>query len=1001
MRKRIRLFGRNHRSLLAAAIALLSLAGYVQSSAFAAGLVYVEANDGFDGPANIGPAAAIDSTQSIVDNKWGYRALGSGAVVFESSPNLNPGAEDSPELTFNLSTTNGLVAGQSYDIYVAYWSATGQDWSIQGSLPGGSKTLFNRTGPVSFLPNAVAGISGASAIWSMPPAFTVENDRVMLLGKVGTAVATGGQINVLIDDLPTANYPVDIPPANAFNYRSWLDGVAFIEAGKALSLSATIDRTDGKLSLVNNTGSPVSFTAINITSASQALNASTWLSITNNYDTGALDTDPWQITAPATTPLPSFAGALTESEAAATGGATFAANAPPVNLGTVWQDTRFSDVQIAVTLAGGTVINITPTYSGPEHLLGDFDNNGSRGLTDYQVLTSNMHKSFTTLGQAEAYLKGDMNGDLVVSYADFVAFRTAFTGPGAGSFDAMFGQVPEPTTAILFAFGAILLGSVRSFGRTSARKTMFCDTTADPTDIPDSNQPSSSRTSSMIRTRALCLLAAFALLPSVDAQAINVNLTGSDGLGGSSFNAAGFWNNAAPPSAANDYFTGDFILRTPPDANSHTFGGNSLTVNNTNGYPQGLFYKGTGNTGIVTINNLKLDGGLIAHGNGVGDLFQLAGSISVNSASTIFAKQGNIDISAPISGTAGLTIPQTDAPTETGNRFVTLLGANTYTGNINVVGKLRLGPAGSMKFQIGANGVNNNVSGTGIAQYNGAFNIDLTGASTTLGHSWTLTSVATPSYGDTFDIPGFLEYASGMWVKDSYQFSEATGILSVAPAPDLLTLRVNTTNGEISIRNATSAANFDMNYYEIRSASGALDLVDWASIDGNIPASTTSWEKAGGATANLISETNLLGSKPLAPNNGTTLGVGAYAGTTLANQDLQFFYGTTGSSSLFRGFVEYVTSTATPGDYNGDGKVNAADYTVWRDSLGANVAQGTGADGNNNGQIDPGDYGIWKSNFGAGGVGSFTTQQVPEPSSLLLVTFLAAWVANLRRRIAA
>jgi hypothetical protein len=121
----------------------------------------------------------------------------------------------------------------------------------------------------------------------------------------------------------------------------------------------------------------------------------------------------------------------------------------------------------------------------------------------------------------------------------------------------------------------------------------------------------------------------------------------------------------------------------------------------------------------------------------------------------------------------------------------------------------------------------------------------------------------------------------------------------------------------------------------------------------------------------------------------------------LANQDLQFFYGTTGSSSLFRGFVEYVTSTATPGDYNGDSKVNAADYTVWRDSLGANVAQGTGADGNNNGQIDSGDYGVWKSNFGTGGVGSFSTQQVPEPSSLLLVTFLAAWVANLRRRSAA
>jgi hypothetical protein len=51
------------------------------------------------------------------------------------------------------------------------------------------------------------------------------------------------------------------------------------------------------------------------------------------------------------------------------------------------------------------------------------------------------------------------------------------------------------------------------------------------------------------------------------------------------------------------------------------------------------------------------------------------------------------------------------------------------------------------------------------------------------------------------------------------------------------------------------------------------------------------------------------------------------------------------------------------GDYNGDGNVGAADYTVWRDTLGSmtNLA----ADGNANGEIDPGDYDTWKENFGA------------------------------------
>ena len=50
------------------------------------------------------------------------------------------------------------------------------------------------------------------------------------------------------------------------------------------------------------------------------------------------------------------------------------------------------------------------------------------------------------------------------------------------------------------------------------------------------------------------------------------------------------------------------------------------------------------------------------------------------------------------------------------------------------------------------------------------------------------------------------------------------------------------------------------------------------------------------------------------------------------------------------------------GDYNGDGIVDAADYTVWRDSLGSTTA--LAADGDNNHVIDQADYDIWKTNFG-------------------------------------
>jgi hypothetical protein len=52
------------------------------------------------------------------------------------------------------------------------------------------------------------------------------------------------------------------------------------------------------------------------------------------------------------------------------------------------------------------------------------------------------------------------------------------------------------------------------------------------------------------------------------------------------------------------------------------------------------------------------------------------------------------------------------------------------------------------------------------------------------------------------------------------------------------------------------------------------------------------------------------------------------------------------------------------GDYNLDGRVNSADYIVWRNSFGKNVLPQAGADGSGNGLVDEDDYDLWKQNFG-------------------------------------
>ncbi len=52
------------------------------------------------------------------------------------------------------------------------------------------------------------------------------------------------------------------------------------------------------------------------------------------------------------------------------------------------------------------------------------------------------------------------------------------------------------------------------------------------------------------------------------------------------------------------------------------------------------------------------------------------------------------------------------------------------------------------------------------------------------------------------------------------------------------------------------------------------------------------------------------------------------------------------------------------GDANRDGSVDAADYTIWRNTVGAMVEPYSGADFDGSGTIDANDYPLWKSHFG-------------------------------------
>jgi autotransporter-associated beta strand protein len=91
---------------------------------------------------------------------------------------------------------------------------------------------------------------------------------------------------------------------------------------------------------------------------------------------------------------------------------------------------------------------------------------------------------------------------------------------------------------------------------------------------------------------------------------------------------------------------------------------------------------------------------------------------------------------------------------------------------------------------------------------------------------------------------------------------------------------------------------------------------------------------------------------------------------------------------------------AITGDYNADDTVNAADYTVWRNSLHQS-GPGLAADGNGDNMITHADFTFWKSHYGetlGAGASLNSSPAVPEPAAIVILLAGLACVAGGRRR---
>jgi hypothetical protein len=229
------------------------------------------------------------------------------------------------------------------------------------------------------------------------------------------------------------------------------------------ALSITVNRSTGAITLTNQTGVATNISSYTIASAFEGLNPASWLSITDNYDSG--NPGPNQVDAAhAWAEQTSAVGDVTELEPGAAGASLAAGRT--VNLGNgLWVVNPTEDVTFSYVSGGTTVPGIVNYVGGPGGASvteGDLNVDGAISAADWVILRNNQLGNLSALGLAQAYRQGDLNGDRKNDHADFAEFKSLYDAAnGVGAFVAMVASVPEPSSFSLIAAAGCLVAAGR------------------------------------------------------------------------------------------------------------------------------------------------------------------------------------------------------------------------------------------------------------------------------------------------------------------------------------------------------------------------------------------------------------------------------------------------------------------------------------------------------------------------------------------------------------
>jgi len=415
----------------------------------------------------------------------------------------------------------------------------------------------------------------------------------------------------------------------------------------------------------------------------------------------------------------------------------------------------------------------------------------------------------------------------------------------------------------------------------------------------------------------------------------------------------------------------------------------SITVGNLAGSGGTAAIDGTGSTwntaGELIIG--REGGGFVSVRNG-GDMTSgsstiaasagVTGTVLVNSDNSSWTNNGPLTVANAGDGTL---LVQVGADVTSTNGFVARLAGSEGTASVsgagstwNLSGRLSVGGDAVTGIAGGAGAVD--VMGGGAVSVSTDISVFPTGLVRVSGGTLSAGEIRFQGAGGQF-----------LWTSGTLRLGAYRGSL------------VNSA-GLLEARGLIGVVTIDNNYTQ--QSGGTLRV----GIGGPTPSTSYDVVNVGGA-ANLDGQLQIeqvAGFVPQPNQTFTVLNSAALSGAfdNVANGGrLAVMGGTTGGTFL----VNYGPGSAfdpnrivlsafqITGDYNLDGIVNAADYTVWRDTLGSTTDLRANGDntGASAGVIDIADFNAWKGNFGkkATGLGAAALASdalpAPEPGTALLM----------------